>query len=181
MSEDPNDMRLSPWLRGEESSLAAPARIDRPVDFKLPVTRLWPRVVLFAFAAACVVLAPIGFWLHHRWQQRQVAENVEACASALPADLTLATEFADSPKVIDSACNRRLTTVRQKLIEIGAYCQAGVIYDRSGKQVYFLRMQDYGFGAFHGRSDLWQKQEEEAQQLEQRYRVVRMYAKKRAV
>jgi hypothetical protein len=131
---------------------------------------------LLALAAVLV-----GAWASWRfWYVPHLEANVEACASCLPKGLTLSTEFSDSGQTIPSTGKRRVVTVHQKLFQIGAHCENGVIYDRWGRRVFFHPMRERG--TIPGNPDMLRKiQEQDRQDLEELRRqeaqgtVIRMY------
>jgi hypothetical protein len=71
--------------------------------------------------------------------QRQLEARVVACEPFLPEPLTLSTEFYERSKDRDE---HKTITVRQKLIELGAYSENGKIYDRNGREVRFFHIKE---------------------------------------
>jgi hypothetical protein len=68
----------------------------------------------------------------------------------------------------------RSTTVRAKLIELGASLRDGKVVDAAGKELFFFYVQNYSpRGPKH-----YEKNQEELREMEKKYHVVRMYPPK---
>ena len=87
-------------------------------------------------------------------------------------------QFADSERTDPNRDHLRIPvkTVRQKLIELRAYCKDGVLYDGEGKPIVFFRIIEYGFPPGPKEMETLQRQEEEIRKYTQEgYTVVRMW------
>jgi hypothetical protein len=62
--------------------------------------------------------------------------QIEAC---LPPGVSLDTSF--SP---DGGLHRRVRTVREQLVLLGAHCQGGKLRDRWGNEIFFCRVPEFG-------------------------------------
>lgn len=112
----------------------------------------------------------------HSQRVREERANAGACGTCLPFGWVLSSEFADSPETIPHTNYRRRTiTVREKLIQLGARCHEGVIYDRRGKEVRFYRMREWGTPP-HNYQELVEQQRNELAELERHFTVVRVYS-----
>jgi len=93
----------------------------------------------------------------------------------LPRTISMDTCF--SPEEVP----RKPTTIRRKLIQIGAYCKNGKIFDRWGKEIYFYQVPESG-GVYQrdfireAPKDESHEEEDRLKTLEKRYRVIKMYA-----
>jgi hypothetical protein len=98
----------------------------------------------------------------------------------LPFGWTLSSEFADSPELISGrGVLRRAITVREKLIQLGARCHGGVIYDRRGREVRFYLMLEWGNPPGNYQEILEQERRELAE-LERHFTVIRVYSTRAA-
>ncbi|HYV34859.1 MAG TPA: hypothetical protein VE988_04085 [Gemmataceae bacterium] len=128
------------------------------------------------FACVAIVVA-IGLWLRLTHGQpenkthQEALHAAEACGPCLPPGLSLAYEFSDS------ANPRRGITVQEKLVQLGAYCKNGVIYDRTGKTVVFYHIMEYGFTQ-HNAPQIYAKQRKEIEALQRENTVVLLYSAK---
>ena len=79
--------------------------------------------------------------------------------------------YVGKPFWVDEERSRE-TTVRAKLIELGATLHDGKVVDAAGRELYFYPVADY-----RHRHDPWppQKTKEDIEELEKKYRVIRMY------
>jgi hypothetical protein len=137
----------------------------------------WQFLALAVFGALLVgAWAGWRFWyVPHVEANAHLEANVEACSICLPNGLTLSTEFSDSHHPISPGTTaRRVITVRQKLIQIGAYCKNGVIYDRTGKEVFFYHVTEWGNPPVNYR-ELQEKARQELRRLEAQGTVIRMW------
>src|SRR5215831_15502572 len=95
---------------------------------------------VLVLTAAIVVLLPghVGYPVHRPRVQ------VDSCRDCLPEHLTLDTEFCES----ESHAGRRekATTIRDKLIRLGAYTRDGKLYDGTGREIRFYPMDLGTFG-----------------------------------
>lgn len=95
--------------------------------------------------------------------------EIEKC---LPGGITLGTRFslADYP--------REPITVKRKLIQLGAYCNDGKIFDRWGKEIYFYQVPENGgpwlVEPLEGQTNS-HDEEDRLRSLQKRYRVIKMY------
>jgi hypothetical protein len=167
--------------------VAAMRKIHRVLSERMGVKRTWLLVALVLLGL--VVSAGGGtIWLAHRHQmhlhqaelrQRELHRRaeVEACAACLPEGMTLAEKFADSPEPIPGrGGHRRVSTVREKLLQFGAHCEDGVVYDRQGRKVFFYRMQEVDSPPLPEQwRQVMKKEKEELLELEAQGVVVRMY------
>lgn len=104
-----------------------------------------------------------------------VEVNVEACGPCLPAGLSLETQFCETENLTEKI------TVRQKLIQIGAFHIYGVIYDRWGTEVQFVIFQHHPPFL---RGEKWEQKFDDSQkalweevgQLQKSYRVIKMWS-----
>ena len=87
---------------------------------------------VLVLTAAIVVLLPghVGYPVHRPRVQ------VGTCRDCLPEHLTLDTRFCESERYAGS--RDKAITIRDKLIQLGAYCERGKIYDRTGREVRFF-------------------------------------------
>jgi hypothetical protein len=121
---------------------------------------------------------------------RELSEaNVAPCGQWLPAGLTLGTEFSDSPEFVDQPemrgwhpDRRKATTIRAKLIALGAFCEDGVIYDKFRRKIFFHWMMDRPGGGDEGNPKQREKfearkeaEKRELEQLEAQGVVIRMW------
>jgi hypothetical protein len=125
----------------------------------------------FTMGLACGAL---GYW----YFLEKRARNVEGCGGCLPLGLSLSDRFGISFEVIDASGFRRTTTVREKLLELGAYSQDGVIFDRHGKKVIFYRVWEPAMRPGEMGERLMDNQRKELDKLDAECTVVRMYATK---
>src|SRR5437588_592470 len=94
------------------------------------------RLCLASFFA--LALLPVGCLM---LTPAQCAE-VEKC---LPTGVALDTEFSPDGSLRDGRSGlRNITTVRRKLIELGAHCKDGKLYDAWGKEVFFYPVLECG-------------------------------------
>jgi hypothetical protein len=136
--------------------------------------------VALAGVTLAVGLLAAGLWYanQRRVEKERIAANVEACADCLSHGLTMDYEFADEPKADVSSKRLSITTVRQKLTKLQAYCQDRVIYDGEGKQVLFIHVIEFGYKPSPEDEARQSKQWQEMEQLEQQgFTVVRMWQK----
>jgi hypothetical protein len=134
--------------------------------------------LLVGSLAVVIPLAVIGgwLWLQHRADvDAEVRAEVGACGACLPSDLTLDTRFSDNPKTVSPKGDRRVTTVREKLVQLRARCVDGRIYDGRGKEIRFYHIQEWGNPPGNYR-EIQERQRRELEDLESRYTVIRMYA-----
>jgi hypothetical protein len=95
--------------------------------------------------------------------------EIEKC---LPGGITLDTRFslADYP--------REPITVKRKLIQLGAYCHNGKIFDRWGREIYFYQVPEDG-GPWRveplAAPTTAHEEDNRLKSLEKRYRVIKMY------
>src|SRR5262245_19304239 len=70
--------------------------------------------------------------------------DLGACRACLPEPLTLETEFCESER--EAGWREKATTIYDKLIQLGASCRNGKIYDRTGREVrFYVRHLGFGF------------------------------------
>jgi hypothetical protein len=95
-------------------------------------------VAFLALAAAVIVLFPA--YLDNRWRRENAMKN------CLPLGMTLDSKFCDSGFRTDGRTLDRfpVITAREKLLELGASWDRGVLRDGSGKQIYLVRVPQYG-------------------------------------
>src|SRR5260370_35292552 len=91
--------------------------------------------VAVTLGAALLLGACLWFWFLRSPEGNNA--DVETCANCLSDGLSLESAFGTSPDPL-----RRVITVRQKLLELRAYCRNGKIYEGEGKQVVFVRMPE---------------------------------------
>ena len=85
---------------------------------------------------------------------------------------------------------RKPITIKRKLIQLGAYCKNGKVFDRWGKEVYFYQVPETGGVCAAPRlvtdehGQVWQvddrvnnshEEDDRLKSLEKRYRVIKMY------
>jgi hypothetical protein len=109
------------------------------------------------------LLAPAGCALLTVAQGGQI----EAC---LPPGVSLDTSF--SP---DGGLHRRVRTVREQLILLGAHCQGGKLRDRWGNEILFYKVPEWGNppSDYH---EIESRAAEELKELEKKGTVIKMYA-----
>jgi hypothetical protein len=100
----------------------------------------------------------------------------EACAKSLPYGMTMVHEFADSPQVDGFGIKRvSIKTVKQKLVELRAYCKDGSFYDENNRPITFYQMLEWG-NPPAGYEDLLRKEREEIDRWQREGRtVIRMW------
>src|SRR4051794_25237011 len=69
-----------------------------------------------------------------------IRAKVEACAECLPKGFALSTEFRAPFNKDQGPAQGGIITIRDKLIQLRAYCEKGVLYDKDGKEIRFYRM-----------------------------------------
>jgi hypothetical protein len=124
-----------------------------------------------------VPIALVGGWLwlrHRAADEEQVRAEVGACAPCLPRELTLDTQFSDSPES-DVQGHRRVTTVREKLIQLQARVADGRIYDYRNREIRFYPMHEWGTPPRDYR-EILKRERSELEDLERHYTVIRMYS-----
>jgi hypothetical protein len=152
-----------------------------------PIRKLHQGLQLKKGWAILILVTSFGLgwliWLGYKEFERDEEERAHAAARdpgrlawLLPPNLTLDTEFADSPNTVDSALNRATTTIREKLREIGAYCKGGVIYDSQGRKVVFRRISEWGCPPKDGDLIRWQEVEEIRKLKAEGVRVIVMWS-----
>jgi hypothetical protein len=97
--------------------------------------------------------------------------------------ITLSTEFSESTtRISPLTLERPVITMRRKLLQMGARCNDGKLYDRWGKKIIFHRMVEMG-GPRIGPK--YQKEVDEDRELlrkeEAEGTVIRMYATRDAI
>jgi hypothetical protein len=102
---------------------------------------------------------------------------VDACARCLPQGLTMEDKFADKADFDDKTLQRTsVTTVKQKLLGLRAYCKDGNLYDGEGKRILFYWVIEVGGPQKANQNQERVKQAEEMQQREQQgFTVIRMW------
>jgi hypothetical protein len=93
-----------------------------------------------------------------------------AISACLPAGITLDTIFCPERETCPPA---ERTTVKQKLIDLGAYAKDGKLYDRSCREIYFLQIPRSGP---QPGPDEEQRRRDQLEDLRRRYTVITMYA-----
>jgi hypothetical protein len=138
------------------------------------------------FLAAVAVLIAVGFLAkHYVAQNRTPTERIvwdsHALEKCLPPGLTLSTQFYDEDKMADRGAvpPKPPTTVKRKLLSLGAYCQDGTIYDSSGREIKLHWVwEPPGYKPTPEQEELFRQRarEEQArlQEMEKTYTVVRM-------
>ncbi len=125
---------------------------------------------LLLFVAGCSTVDS-GGQTHTRPSVQKPATPAEReMAKYLPEGLRLDTPFR-------LECQGQLTTVLDKLRELGAYGKEGKLFDRGGKELYFYWVPDCG--VWRTEEQIRAEAEAERQrlrELERRYRVVHMHA-----
>jgi len=136
------------------------------------------RILIGSIAVALVAVAAVFVWNLHRQNIERREKQADACAACLPADLTLDTEFCvrEADRRVYPA---RTVTIRKKLIEVGGYCQNGIIYDSAGREIRFKWLYEWGGPA--PTKDQWQEhlerqksEEQELKDLKNKYHVIEM-------
>jgi hypothetical protein len=131
-----------------------------------------------------LILVPVVLSLGAIWwwyeDPTKVAARVEACGPYLPKDLGLDMPFCE--RYEDRwAWPKKTITVREKLIQLHARCQDGVIRDRWGKEIRFAWMPNYPpmLPANLKQQQEWDKIREdrlkEIEELGKHYRVIEMW------
>jgi hypothetical protein len=109
--------------------------------------------------------------------RNRIAAAVDALGPYLAGDLSLDAEFSESPRRIDAQGNRKVTTIRKKLIELRAFRVRRVIVDSQGKRIVFIAIMEFGPGPPAPILKMAQDRELQANELHaQGYNVVRMWA-----
>jgi hypothetical protein len=114
----------------------------------------------------CQLCDPTGSVRAHLMYTPAQLREMERC---LPEGLTLETRFA--PKGIPFV--RDTITIREKLLELRAYCKDGKLFDAVGKELYFYHVPEYGTPPPPG---LLEGQGKYRQMLDEHYHVIDMYA-----
>jgi hypothetical protein len=86
----------------------------------------------------------------------------------------MSTEFSDSPAQVHGSKERPVTTIRQKLFQIGAHCEDGLIYDRWGRKVFVYRVIEFGTVGLNY-DEIMDNQRRKLRELEAAGTVVKMY------
>jgi hypothetical protein len=124
-------------------------------------------------------LVVFAWWSYEtrRAEEEQGAAQVEACGSCLPGNFFLDSDFAFEPNRADSSGKRlSITTVRRKLLDLGAYCKDGVIYDRHGKRVLFFQVTEWGARPTRELEEWARQRELDVERLEREgWTVIRMW------
>jgi len=119
------------------------------------------RLILAPFAF--LVEIPVGCALVTVAQGGQI----EAC---LPPGVSLDTSF--SP---DGGLHRRVRTVREQLVLLGAHCQGGKLRDRWGNEIFFYRVPEFG-NPPADYSEIQSRAADELKELEKKGTIIKMHA-----
>jgi hypothetical protein len=129
---------------------------------------------VLVLVAAIVVLLPgyVGYQVYRPRVQ------VDACRDCLPKPLTLETEFCEFER--DSGQRDKAITIHDKLIQLGAYCERGKIYDRTGREVrFYWRRWGFGFPLTPEQERLFEAEQADhnarVKKMRERYTVVEMW------
>lgn len=137
------------------------------------ITKTWKAVLLTLLLFGVPGLILLGMEAWRDWYANYLVE-LERC---LPEGIRLSTEFSESPQTINPRGDRRaVVTVKDKLIQIGAYCKDGVIYDKSGKRVFFLHVPEFRIVNYPPDwGERLKKYEEELEKLKAEGTVIKMF------
>jgi hypothetical protein len=110
---------------------------------------------------------------HHN----RIAAAGDVLGPCLALDLSLDWEFSESRNKIDAQGNRKVTTIRKKLIELSAFRVRGVFFDFQSKRIVFFATMEFGPGPSPQILEMAQERDLKADELEaQGCNVVRMWA-----
>ena len=137
--------------------------------------------------AGGIIALPLAVWVGYQvWPTATPAgddpsamsdrDRIRACEACLPSGLGLDEQFSLSGETgphVGSIRRMNPTTVRAQLLEHGAYCRDGKLYERGGRRLYFVREYDQiGFAgtfreAYQGQLAEWRakRDRELAEQL----------------
>jgi hypothetical protein len=109
--------------------------------------------------------------------RNRIAAAGDVLGPCLAPDLSLDWEFSESRKKIDAQGNRKVTTIRKKLIELRAFRVRGVFFDFQGKRIVFFATMEFGPGPPPQILEMARERDLKAEELEaQGCNVVRMWA-----
>jgi hypothetical protein len=101
-----------------------------------------------------------------------MVQRVDACSDCLPRDVSLTTTFGDGGTPGPGLAS--FITVRRALVRLGAYCSNGVIVDRWGREIRFIRIPGE-----HAAGEKYERRVNEVfqtlRELKRHYTVVEMY------
>jgi hypothetical protein len=124
--------------------------------------------------ALAVAIMLLVAWYYNHW--RQIRADVDACAECLPSPLSMSYEFSESSWHDPNSDKRKVTTIRDKLIELRAYCRDGIIYDGNGNKIAFHRKVEFGIPPDWQTELAYNMEKKELQRLEtEGYSVVSMW------
>jgi hypothetical protein len=126
-------------------------------------------------AAAVIVLLPA--YLDNQWRREDAMKNC-AFLSGMALDST----FCEQGFITDGRTLERfpVVTAREKLLELGASWDRGVLRDASGREIRFFRVIQFGNPPSNW-DEIEKRSFEQLQKLEERYHVVEMYATRGAI
>jgi hypothetical protein len=108
-------------------------------------------------------------------RNRRIAALVASCEVYLPQGLSMDSEFGESHHS-NVNLQRQVTTVRKKLLQLGAHSKRGVIYDEQGNRVLFVQVLEFNTPPNATQATQVRKQEQAMAALEaQSFTVIRMW------
>src|SRR5262245_12843376 len=135
------------------------------------------RVVTVSMLLAVPILLGVGYMAFRDYQLRA---RLAACEACLPEYLSLDTKFSESDH--DIGHRDRHITIRDKLLELGAYSANGKIYDVDGREVLFYHMELANQGKGEPKPEFFEwvmKHNARAKELRKQYTVVEMWPTRR--
>jgi hypothetical protein len=107
-------------------------------------------------------------------RNRRIAAVVASCEVYLPQGLSMDSEFGQS-RHYNANMERQVTTVRKKLLQLGAHSKRGVIYDEQGSRLLFVQVLEFNTPNATQEAQV-RKQEQAMADLEaQGFTVIRMW------
>jgi len=139
-------------------------------------------IVSFGLLALAALAIIWWRWTDSNQRQAQLEANAaalraaEECGPCLQKGLRLEMEFAEATNLQPIRGNLRAKiTIKEKLVQLGAHCKQGVIYDREGNKIAFYSIKtEWGSGP--APPDWIEREKNEIEALKKEHRVVLMYS-----